>query len=179
MTDLTKSAEQWPRRFIMWYAGYGTWLGRSHSDERPLRADEIAALIFPADQAPGPNWAAIDRIVGEHVVAYVMEGDEGCHTPTEGERLLIEDAIRGLLEDGEFVAAMSRAPNHAAELAEVKKENIELRALLMNAEWKASAYIFLRDSDDAAWRPLALNQGIPASDADRLVAIAMARGAKE
>jgi len=57
---------------------------------------------------PATGWAAVGRLVSEYVEGYEMRGD-GDYTPTESERLLIEDAIHGLLADDEFLLALESA----------------------------------------------------------------------
>jgi hypothetical protein len=50
----------------------------------------------------------IERYVDEYIDGYVMEGDDGCYTPSDHERFLIKDAIMGLLADDEFLAMLER-----------------------------------------------------------------------
>lgn len=64
--------------------------------------------LDPAAAALDAALKALDVAIDEHVEGYEMygEGDagrEGTYTPTEYERLLIEDAIQGLLADEAFV----------------------------------------------------------------------------
>lgn len=49
------------------------------------------------------NTLAIEDIVDEYVDGYMLEGDDGSYTPTETERLLIKDAVMGLLATPEFI----------------------------------------------------------------------------
>ncbi|OZI64917.1 hypothetical protein CAL20_02745 [Bordetella genomosp. 4] len=46
---------------------------------------------------------------------YELRADEGDHTPTEFERLLIEDAIAGLWSDEEFLTLISGKPQASAD----------------------------------------------------------------
>lgn len=50
-----------------------------------------------------PDWEAITRHINEYIADYTLDEDSGSYTPTEQERLLIEDAIMGLLADEEFL----------------------------------------------------------------------------
>lgn len=57
----------------------------------------------------------LETIIDAYIADYVMEGDGGCHTPTEGERLLIKDAIIGLLVDPDWDAEWGK---HIADIAQ-------------------------------------------------------------
>lgn len=48
----------------------------------------------------------VQDAVKEYLNGYEFRGDEACHTPTEDERLLIEDCVQGLLADDDFLNAM-------------------------------------------------------------------------
>ena len=61
----------------------------------------------------GP-WGEVQRVVDEFVLDYELcfeneHGEEGTHSPTENERLLISDAIAGLIADDEFQAVIRAA----------------------------------------------------------------------
>ncbi|KDD42631.1 hypothetical protein [Bordetella bronchiseptica] len=60
------------------------------------------------------DWAAINAAIDEYLDGYELRLDEGCHTPTEFERFLIDDAVAGLFEDSEILALLSDAPPPAA-----------------------------------------------------------------
>jgi len=55
---------------------------------------------------------AIDKAIKDYLEDYELRADEGSHTPTDGERFLIYDAISGLLSEPEFVALLA-APGAA------------------------------------------------------------------
>lgn len=62
----------------------------------------------------------LEKAIDAFVEDYVMEGDSGSYTPTEKERILIKDAIMGLLADpewdrlwGEQIAAQARQAQRA------------------------------------------------------------------
>lgn len=62
------------------------------------------------------NWPAVEKFIDEYANSYEMigeddEGREGTYNPSEGEIYMISDAIRGLLDDDEFLALLSSAPN--------------------------------------------------------------------
>jgi len=50
----------------------------------------------------------IEQAIDEYLSGYVMEGDGGCHSPNEGELMLIKDAIMGLLVDPAFMATQEK-----------------------------------------------------------------------
>lgn len=59
-----------------------------------------------------PDFARAEVVMQDYVADYEMRGEDpdgrdAIYTPTEGERLLIIDAIRGLLDEPEFIAALS------------------------------------------------------------------------
>ncbi|MCG7324319.1 hypothetical protein [Achromobacter sp. ACRQX] len=59
-----------------------------------------------------PDFARADQFIQDYVAGYEMcgedqEGRDASHTPTEGERALIVDAIHGLMAQPEFIAALS------------------------------------------------------------------------
>lgn len=61
-----------------------------------------------------PPYDELDTIINEYVDSYELTGDEGSYTPTETEKLLIKDAIHGLLADTDWDNAWGR---HIAALA--------------------------------------------------------------
>lgn len=62
------------------------------------------ALPAPADRTR--DWKAINAAIDEYLDGYELRLDEGCLTPTEFERFLLDDAIAGLLDDDEFITAL-------------------------------------------------------------------------
>jgi hypothetical protein len=60
----------------------------------------------PASEPTPPDWRHVETLIDEAVEGYVMEGDSGCYTPTEHERVLIKDCIMGLTADREFLDAL-------------------------------------------------------------------------
>jgi len=68
-----------------------------------------AALAAPQPEpVPLDRSCAAEQAIDDYVADYVMEGDDGSHTPTESERFLIKDAIMGLLVDPAFMAAQEK-----------------------------------------------------------------------
>lgn len=43
------------------------------------------------------------EIINDFIYDYELDADEGCYTPNEQERMLITDAIHGLLDDERFI----------------------------------------------------------------------------
>jgi hypothetical protein len=59
-----------------------------------------------------PDFAGAERVVQDYIADYEMRGEDSLgqdasYIPTERERMLIVDAIHGLLAEPEFVAALS------------------------------------------------------------------------
>lgn len=59
-----------------------------------------------------PDFARAEVVLQDYVADYEMRGEDpdgrdAIYTPTDGERLLIIDAIRGLLAEPEFIAALA------------------------------------------------------------------------
>lgn len=50
----------------------------------------------------------LERAIDGYLDGYVLEGDRGYHLPTEHEKLIVKDAIMGLLEEPEFRAALAQ-----------------------------------------------------------------------
>ena len=84
--------------------------------EREARFIERLERTFPAPAAPSQegmgepvkrDWKAIESAVEDYVDGYELRDDPACHTPNEMERLLISDAIHGLLADDEFMALLA------------------------------------------------------------------------
>jgi hypothetical protein len=69
-----------------------------------------AIVVGVAEPAPG-SWDAVNAAVTEYLDGYELRADEGDHAPTEFERLLIEDAVNGLLVDDDFLVALQAAPS--------------------------------------------------------------------
>jgi hypothetical protein len=68
-----------------------------------------AHLASQPDCVAVPDWDAISEYIKEYVADYIMEGDEGCYTPNEQERFILEDGIHGILADDEFLAKLRAA----------------------------------------------------------------------
>ena len=72
-----------------------------------------ASVAAPAaGDARKPDFARAEQVIQDYVAIYEMcgedrDGRDAIHTPTEGERALIIDAIHGLMAEPEFVAALS------------------------------------------------------------------------
>jgi hypothetical protein len=68
----------------------------------PLHATAPSTHLLASGQEP----ADLDQIIDAYLEGYVFEGgDDGSHTPNEGERLVIKDAFLGLLDDPDWDAA--------------------------------------------------------------------------
>ena len=65
-----------------------------------------------------PPYDELDTIINEYVDNYELTGDEGSYTPTLTEKLLIKDAIHGLLADTDWDNAWGR---YIAALAKVEQ----------------------------------------------------------
>jgi len=75
---------------------------------------EHRRLLAAAPAAPkgGVDWPAVAEVVREFVDDYQMMGEdeqgrEGIYTPNEREKMLILDAVHGLLSDSDFTAAFA------------------------------------------------------------------------
>ena len=80
--------------------------------EANLRKDSAARRARVGSDTRKPDFARAEQVMQDYVADYEMRGEDqdgrdAIYTPTEGERLLIIDAIRGLLAEPEFVAALS------------------------------------------------------------------------
>ncbi|EHK64812.1 hypothetical protein [Achromobacter arsenitoxydans] len=65
-----------------------------------------------AGDAHKPDFARADQIAQEYVAEYEMCGEDeesrdGVYNPTDVERDMMFDAVRGLLAEAEFIAALS------------------------------------------------------------------------
>lgn len=49
------------------------------------------------------HFSELQDYITDYINEYELRADEGDYTPTEHERLLIYDAIQGLLDDKEFI----------------------------------------------------------------------------
>lgn len=110
---------------------------------------ELSDRLFAAD--------AIERVIDDYIEDYEMVGEapdgrDACHVPTEGERILIKDAILGLLGDPawdaewgkliadrarELAAATQPAPS-ARPLTDDEREHIHA-AIEMLGDYEATA----------------------------------------
>ncbi|WP_367352559.1 hypothetical protein [Achromobacter animicus] len=80
--------------------------------EANLRKDSAARRARVGSDTRKPDFARAEQVMQDYVAGYEMCGEDqggrdAIHTPTEGERALIIDAIRGLMAEPEFVAALS------------------------------------------------------------------------
>lgn len=80
--------------------------------EADLRKDSAARRARVGSDTRKPDFARAEQVMQDYVADYEMRGEDqdgrdAIYTPTEGERLLIIDAIRGLLGEPEFIAALS------------------------------------------------------------------------
>lgn len=84
--------------------------------EANLRKDSAARRARFGSDTRKPDFARAEQVMQDYVSDYEMRGEDqdgrdAIYAPTEGERLLIIDAIRGLLAEPEFLAALS-VPQH-------------------------------------------------------------------
>ena len=77
-------------------------------------AQAILAKLREADPV-ARDWKAIQDAIDEYLDGYELRLDEGCHTPTEFERFLIDDAIGGLLTEDDLIALLGAPPQASAE----------------------------------------------------------------
>jgi len=82
--------------------------------EEKLRKEsaERRAHATAGGDAQKPDFARAEQIVQDYVAEYEMcgedeEGRDGIYNPTDVERYMILDAVRGLLAEPEFVAALA------------------------------------------------------------------------
>lgn len=64
------------------------------------------------------NWPAVEKFIDEYSNSYEMIGEddagrEGTYNPSESEIYMISDAIRGLLDDEDFLSLLA-APDDLA-----------------------------------------------------------------
>ncbi len=57
--------------------------------------------------------------ITDYLDGYELRGDEGDYTPTENERLLIEDALRGFIDENEFKIGIP-SPLYCTPMGEYK-----------------------------------------------------------
>jgi hypothetical protein len=69
------------------------------------RKTDFGALLKEVQRDAEPVAWPTERIT-EYIEEYELCADEGYYSPSEHERLLIADAIHGLLADDEFIAAL-------------------------------------------------------------------------
>jgi len=83
----------------------------------------------PCAAAPKPQWPQLDKIIDAHVDGYELHGENEAgfdvrYDPTDHERLLIRDAIAGLLADPDWAAAWGRHVNEiVAARVDPQQEN--------------------------------------------------------
>lgn len=80
--------------------------------EENLRKDSAARRARVGSDTRKPDFARAEQVMQDYVAAYEMCGEDALgqdarYIPNERERVLIIDAIRGLLAEPEFVAALS------------------------------------------------------------------------
>lgn len=68
---------------------------------------------------PNTPWTQLDKLISDYVDAYELcdseddEGNTGDYQPTEQERMLIMDAIQGLLGDNDIMAKIAEAREYS------------------------------------------------------------------
>jgi len=71
------------------------------------------------------EWDALDAVVEEFVKRYEWDaGEDGYHEPTDGERILIEDCIQGLLADDDFMRTIAQVYPVRTQFAVSEKQAI-------------------------------------------------------
>lgn len=80
--------------------------------EANLRKDSAARRARVGSDTRKPDFARAEQVMQDYVADYEMCGEDALgqdarYIPNERERVLIIDAIRGLLAEPEFVAALS------------------------------------------------------------------------
>ena len=80
--------------------------------EESLRKDSAARRARVGSDTRKPDFARAEQVMEDYVADYEMHGEDSLgqdaiYIPTERERMLIVDAIHGLLAEPEFVAALS------------------------------------------------------------------------
>ncbi|CAB3675425.1 hypothetical protein LMG26690_01298 [Achromobacter animicus] len=79
--------------------------------EENLRKDSAARRARVGSDTRKPDFARAEQVMQDYVADYEMCGEDALgqdarYIPNEGERVLIIDAIRGLLAEPEFIAAL-------------------------------------------------------------------------
>ncbi|CAB3868020.1 hypothetical protein LMG26686_02811 [Achromobacter mucicolens] len=80
--------------------------------EENLRKDSAARRARVGSDTRKPDFARAEQVMQDYVASYELcgedqDGRDAIHTPTDGERALIIDAIHGLMAEPEFLAALS------------------------------------------------------------------------
>jgi hypothetical protein len=75
---------------------------------RPEADPQLSGNPGQVEDAHPIDWKALEARIDEFVGEYEMRGEneagqDGCYTPTEGERAMISDAIHGLLAEAEVM----------------------------------------------------------------------------
>jgi hypothetical protein len=85
------------------------------------------------------NADKVNKALQEYLGGYELRADEGDHTPTDFERLLIEDAIQGLMVEDEFVDAFValHAPFARSATAATPEPEPEPNATPIRQAWLA------------------------------------------
>lgn len=77
----------------------------AHTDHPLRHFDRTCPACLAEEAAADAHGDDVYKAISEYVQSYDFRGDDGDHTPTDGERVLIEDAIMGLLAEPRFVDA--------------------------------------------------------------------------
>ncbi|CDN87363.1 hypothetical protein BN948_01785 [Hydrogenophaga intermedia] len=95
------------------------------NDDTPLETGEGDALPYKPPAVPEEATAALgllnalEKRVDEYLQGYELCGDAGNYTPNDTERLLITDAVNGLLTDDEFIKLFEAWRNVANDFREL------------------------------------------------------------
>jgi hypothetical protein len=106
-------------------------------------------------------WAALtEAFIDEYLADYEMRGEDedgrdACHKPTDGEQLLIKDAIMGLLQEAWDAASASAQPEQAREAVASDIDSLQLYKTLRDLTDEAGAVDTVIGRPDVLRRRLA------------------------
>lgn len=81
------------------------------------REPSVPAEPAQSRSVRGEAYDRLQAVIEEYIDGYTFEGDNGYHQPTGAERILIMDAIQGMLVDDDFITA-NRALDATAHRSE-------------------------------------------------------------
>lgn len=179
LIDEVLRQRKWAREMVGMAASGGRLDGyRDLADKLAAKDAELDRLRAHIETEPEREWAAIDAAIREYLNDYELIGEDDAgadasYTPTQRERVLIYDAINGLLADERVMSLLAtrRAPfdliSHierakafsertfgpgartAGVIAHIRKELAEIEAAPADlSEWIDVVILAL----DGAWR---------------------------